>query len=179
LCLMATAPDPLLRVTRLYHFTDVTNLPGIRERGGIYATARLREMGVQFKPGGNDWSLEQDTRFGMDEFVHLCWATGHPMEYRIRQRDNTFRPRYLEIDRLILYEPGVVFSPGVANAVDMETFTVQEAVDGDMIDYDAFYGNIGSLREPEPQARRQKAERAEILVPDFVPLRFIRNMPNG
>jgi hypothetical protein len=61
----------------------------------------------------------------------------------------------------------------------MATHTVQEAVDGEMIDYDALYGNIGSLREPGPQARRQQAEKSEILVPDLVPIRFIRNMPRS
>lgn len=101
------------------------------------------------------------------------------MEWYIRQRNPGMQMIYLSIDRSILYEPGVRFSPGVANAVGMTTYTVQEAMDGDMIDYDAFYGNIGSLRDPEPQARRQKAERSEILVPDYVDIRFIMNLPNG
>jgi hypothetical protein len=101
------------------------------------------------------------------------------MEWYIRQRDSSIRLAHLEIDRTILYEPGVRFSPDVANAVGMVTYSIQEAVDGNMIDYDAFYGDIGSLRDAEPQARRQRAERSEILVPDRVDLKFIRNMPNG
>lgn len=115
----------------------------------------------------------------MDAYVHLCWATGHPMEWHIRQRDTAVRMIYLQINTAILFEPNVRFSPGVANAVNMATHSVQEAMDGNMIDYDAFYGNIGSLREAGPQARRQKAEKSEILVPDCVPIRFIRNLPNG
>jgi hypothetical protein len=39
------------------------------------------------------------------------------MEKNIRERDKDIRLFYLEIDRLILYEPGVVFTPGVANAI--------------------------------------------------------------
>jgi ssDNA thymidine ADP-ribosyltransferase, DarT len=123
--------------------------------------------------------LEQDQRFGMDSYVHLCWVTGHPMVWHIRQRDPGIQMIYLQIDRQILFEPNVRFSSGVANAVGMLTHSVQEAVDGDMIDYDALYGNIGSLKEPGPQARRQSAEKSEILVPDLVPIRYIRNMPNG
>lgn len=176
---MGTVASPLTRVPHLYHFTDVRNLPLIHTLGGLWSTAKLRKENRDFFPGGNPWSLEQDQRFGMDAYVHLCWTTGHPMEWRVRQRDPDVRTIYLQIDRSILFEPNVRFSPGVANAVGMVTHSVQEAVDGELIDYDALYGNIGSLKESEPQARRQKAEKSEILVPDLVPIKFIRNMPRG
>jgi hypothetical protein len=101
------------------------------------------------------------------------------MEWHIRQRDAGIRIIYLQIDRSILYEPGVLFTPGVANAVGMTSHSIREAVKGDMIDFDALYGNIGSLREAGPQARRQRAERAEILVPKRVSTKFIMNLPNG
>ena len=101
------------------------------------------------------------------------------MEWHIRQRDANIRLYYLRIDRSILYEPNVRFSPGVANAVGMPTYSVEEAVKGKMIDYDALYANIGSLREAGPQARRQKAEKSEILVPKRVAIKFIKNLPNG
>jgi hypothetical protein len=48
-----------------------------------------------------------------------------------------------------------------------------------MIDFEALYGNIGSLKEAGPQARMQKAERAEFLVPKRVSIKFINNLPNG
>src|ERR1700676_2994866 len=173
------AADPLQWVPCLYHFTDIRNLPLIRELKGILCTANLRKKGHEFFAGGNDWSLKQDQRFGMDEYVHLCWATKHSMEWHIRQRDANIRLYYLRIDRSILYEPNVRFSPGVANAVGMPTYSVEEAVKGKMIDYDALYANIGSLREAGPQARRQKAEKSEILVPKRVAIKFIKNLPNG
>ncbi len=174
---MATASDPLLAITRLFHFTAETNLPNIRAHGGIYATALLREMGIEFTPGGNDLSLRLDAEGGMDQYVHLCWDYGHPMEWYVSNRG--IRVKYLEIDRSILYEPTARFCPGVANANGMCTHTVPEAVEGGMIDYDAINRRIGSLREPDNQERRKQAERTEILIPDFVPMRFIRNFPNG
>ena len=61
----------------------------------------------------------------------------------------------------------------------MMSHSIPEAVKGDMIDFEALYGNIGSLREAGPQARRQQAERAEILVPKRVSIKFIKNLPNG
>jgi hypothetical protein len=174
---MATASDPLLQILRLYHFTSETNLANIERFGGIYATARLREFGIEFLSGGNDLSLKLDTESGMDQYVHLCWDLGHPMEYYVRNRG--IKVNYLEIDRAILYEPTVRFCPGVANANNMATHSMQEAVDGGMIDYDAINRKIGSFALAGPQARRARAEKTEILVPDFVPMKFIKNFPNG
>jgi hypothetical protein len=55
----------------------------------------------------------------------------------------------------------------------MYTHSVPEAVDGGMIDYDAINRRIGSLRESQNQERRKKAERTEMLIPDFVPMRSL------
>jgi hypothetical protein len=174
---MSPAADPLLAITRLFHFTPVTNLENIRAYGGIYATARLREMGIGFTTGGNELSLRLDTEGGMDQYVHLCWDYGHPMEWYVSNRG--INVRYLEIDRAILYEDTTRFCPGVANANGMCTHSVPEAVAGGMIDYDAINRKIGSLKESENQERRKRAEKTEILIPDFVPMKYIRNFPNG
>jgi hypothetical protein len=176
---MATAPDPLLAITKLYHFTDVRNLPMIKKLDGIWSTAKLRKGKTEFFPGGNQWSLDQDVKTRMDYYVHLCWDRNHHMEKNIMERDKDIKLFYLEIDRLILYEPGVLFTPGVANAVGMPKHTLQKAVDDGMIDYDALNRRIGSLRDPTNQARRQNAERTEILVPERVAMKWITNFPNG
>ena len=84
---MPRTPDPLLAISRLYHFTDVRNLPLIKQLGGLWSTAALREGECEFFPGGNQWSLDQDGRTGMDEYVHLCWDRNHHMEKNIRDRD--------------------------------------------------------------------------------------------
>jgi hypothetical protein len=62
------------------------------------------------------------------------------MEKHILGRDKDLKLFYLEIDRLILYQPGVLFTPGVANGVGMAKHTIKEAVEGNMIDYDALSG---------------------------------------
>jgi hypothetical protein len=176
---MAAASDPLAQILRLYHFTDVRNLPMIKKLDGLWSTGKLRNGKAEFFPGGNDLSLKQDVAVGMDYYVHLCWDRNHHMEKNIRERDKDIRLFYLEIDRLLLYEPGVVFTPGVANTSGMPKYSVQEAVDGEMIDYDAINKRIGPLYQAGPQARRQKAERSEILVPERVAMKFITNFPNG
>lgn len=175
---MAVAPDSLLRIPHLYHFTDVRNLPIIKELDGIYSTARLRDMGAGFHAGGDEQSLQLDLRSGMDQYVHLCFDLRHPMENYIKARDREATLVYLKIDRAILYQDGVRFSTGVAYAQGVQTFTVEEARDGNMIDYQVLY-TFMPWGDPVVKPRRRAAELCEILVPDYVSMKFIRNFPNG
>jgi hypothetical protein len=64
----------------------------------------------------------------------------------------------------------------VANGVDLQTCSIDEA--RGRIDYDILYTRT-NWKDPAIQAKRQAAERCEILVPDHVPMRFIQNFPNG
>ena len=169
--------DPLLRIPHLYHFTCRRNLASIKEMDGLYATALLRSLGLKFFPGGNQWSLDADEIAGMDEYVHLCFTKNHPMEMLAREDGRITSPVYLEIDRRVLYEEGVRFSPGVSNKSGVSTFTIAEATEGEMIDYDVLYKYM-QWGDPQVQARRQAAEKCEILVPNYVSLSFIKNLPN-
>ena len=85
---MAATGDPLRLIRDLYHFTDVRNLPSIKARRAIHSTGRLNEEGVNYYPGGDAHSLELDVDSGMDQFVHLCFTTNHPMVHRIQERDS-------------------------------------------------------------------------------------------
>ena len=73
-----SAPDPLLRITLLYHFTDQRNLPLIQHLGGLYAMTELKRRGIQVPaPGGNQWSRDADSMSGMDRYVHLCFRNSN------------------------------------------------------------------------------------------------------
>jgi hypothetical protein len=66
----------------------------------------------------------------------------------------------------------------VAYAQGARTFTIEEARDGNMIDYQVLY-TFMPWSDPVVKPRRRAAELCEILVPDYVPMTFIRNFPNG
>lgn len=175
---MAAGADPLARIPHLYHFTNVNNLPGIRRLGGIFSTARLTEMREAFVAGGDEASLLLDQRCGMDQFVHLCFTAGHPMAFRVRERNPNANLTYLRIDRAILAQPGVMFATGVGYANNAETTTLADAVARNLIDYHALY-NWTNWADAEAQAKRHAAEMCEILIPEQVAVAFIRNLPNG
>ena len=85
---------------------------------------------------------------------------------------------YLNIDRAILHQPGIMFSTGVGYANNARIVTLQEACEENLIDFRALY-EWTDWRNAEEQSRRRAAELCEILVPDYVPMTFIRNFPNG
>jgi hypothetical protein len=175
---MAAAADPLARIPQLYHFTDVNNIPSIRRLGGILCTALLAQIGQAFCAGGDETSMALDKQCGMDRFVHLCFTNGHPMAYRVRERKPDTVLMYLAIDRAILYQPGVMFSTGVGYANNAEIVTLAVAVERNLIDYHALY-DWTNWADAEAQGKRHAAEMREILVPEYVALPFIKNLPNG
>lgn len=175
---MAAAADPLARIPQLFHFTDVNNIPSIRRLGGILCTAILAQRGEVFCAGGDEASLALDKQCGMDRFVHLCFTGSHPMAYRVQERKPGTVLTYLAIDRAILYQPGVMFSSGVGYANNAEIVSLADAQQRNLIDFHALY-DWTDWADPEAQAKRHAAEMCEILVPDYIALPFIKNLPNG
>ena len=172
------APPPFDRIRYLYHFTDRRNLASIKETGGLYSTARLREMRIDaFHPGGNEISLEADHRFGMDRFVHLCFNTNHPLEYLARQDGRIQRTAWLYVNPSVLTLPGVMFTPGVSNRAGIGPVPILDAIE--MIDFEVLYART-DWSDAAIYSRRQAAERCEILVPNTIPFNFFSEyFPNG
>lgn len=135
-------------------------------------------MGVEnVHPGGNDWSLEADQMSGMDCFVHLCFRTNHPMEYRAKQDGRIERTAWLYIDRKVMEIDGAMFSPGVANKSGMPIYALRESLH--LIDLEVICERT-NWRDPDVKARLDQAELCEILIPDHVPLKFFeRYLPHG
>lgn len=170
--------SPFDRIRYLYHFTDRRNLALIRQSGGLFSTARLRKNRIEaFHPGGNEISREADQRFGMDRFVHLCFNTNHPLEYLARTDGRIQRTAWLYVSPAVLELEGVLFCPGVSNRAGMQSVPVFDAAE--MIDFEVLYKRT-DWSDPAVYARRQAAERCEILVPNQVPFRlFSEYFPNG
>ena len=173
------AQDPFLQyaVTSFYHFTDRRNAASIRERGGLYSLAALREMGIEIPaPGGNEWSHEADESRGLDRYVHLCFRPNHPMEYVARQDGRIIDSVYLQIHPDILRTKGVMFTADVSNKSGVEAVPLAEALE--IIDFKVLYTRT-DWTDPEVQQRLRQAEKYELLAPDHVPMKYIRNLPNG
>jgi hypothetical protein len=171
--------DPFVRysVTTLYHFTDRRNLPRIRDLGGLYSLVKLTQMQVVVpNPGGNEWSHDADKIKGVDGYVHLCFKPNHPMEYRAREEGRIGESIFLQIHPVVLEWADVKFTADVSNKAGVPIHTIDEAKQ--LIDFEVLYTRT-DWRNPAIQQRLQQAEKSEILVPNHIPIEFIRNIPNG
>jgi hypothetical protein len=165
--------DLLKRIAVLYHFTDVRNVPLIREHGGLFPLAELRRRRIEIPaPGGNEWSHVANGMKRMDEYVHLCFRPNHPMEFRAREDGRIIESRFLQVHPEVLHWKGVLFSPDVSNKSGVEPYPIEEALE--MIDYEVLYART-DWSNPEIRRRLQQAEKCEVLVPGFIPLELIRN----
>lgn len=171
--------DPFVRfsVTTLYHFTDRRNLPSVRELGGLFSFAKLKEKQVAaIHPGGNDWSQDADKRCGMDQYVHLCFRPTHPMEFLAREAKRIEESIFLQVHPAVLKWEGVMYSAGVSNKSGVQLYTIDEAKKH--IDFEVLF-TYTDWRNPAIKDRLLNAEKCEVLVPNYIPLEFIRNIPNG
>jgi hypothetical protein len=169
--------DPLRQITVLYHFTDRRNLQLIREYGGLYPSDVLKKMGVDIPaPGGNEWSQSADELREMGRYVHLCFRATHPMEFRAREDGRIGDSIFLQIHPEVLQWEGVRFTPDVANKSGVSIHTIEEA--RHVIDFEVLYTRT-NWNDPVIKLRLQQAEKCEILVPKYIPINLIRNLPNG
>jgi hypothetical protein len=157
----------------LFHFTDVRNLPLIKEYG-LLALTELRARGIQVPAyGGNQLSHDEDQRKGIDSYVHLGFTTEHPMEYFARCDGRIGTSRYLRIDVSVLRTPGVLIAKDIANKSGVEPRPAEEMLD--QLDMEVLYART-DWSDPQIKARLQAARRYEILVPQHVPAIFITNL---
>lgn len=158
----------------LFHFTDRRNLAPIIQLGGLFPLADLRTMQVQIPaPGGNQLSHDLDARFNLDRFVHLCFRPQHPMEYIARQDGRIGQSVFLQVHPNVLDWCGVRFAPDIANKTGVSHYSMNEALEQELIDFEVLY-TWTDWRDPEIQQRLQRAERFEILVPHRIPLELLR-----
>ena len=157
-----------------FHFTDSRNISSIRESGGLLSMQAMRDRGISVPaPGGDANSQLSDSRVGMDRYVHLCLFNQNPMEYRARQDGRIEDSRFIEIDRDVLRLDGVLFTSAMANQSGVVPLTLEQAAA--KMDFSAAYERM-DWSVPEQMQRVLAARKYELLVPDHVPLRYIRNL---
>jgi hypothetical protein len=165
------------KVKAFYHFTDKQNLASIRKAGGLYSLAELRRRNIVVpKPGGNQWSHDADAMFGVDDYVHLCMRESHPMEYQAKKNGHIGDTLFLEIDPENRHVEGVMYAPDVSNKSGVSLMLMDDALES--IDFEVLYTKT-DWKDAAIKARLQLAGKCEILIPKHVPLKYIRNMPNG
>lgn len=148
---------------KLYHFTDIANIPSIHENG-LLPKRCLEERGIRFNPVSNEWSQCADQRNSLDCYVHLCFKNQHQMAYARRHQGCNIV--FLEISTDVLYYDGVLFTNDVSNKHGVIPFSIDEFENN--IDCDVLFGTTNWF-DPSIQNRLQNAEKSEVLIPTVIP----------
>lgn len=159
----------------LYHFTDLENLPLIREHG-LLPYRELRARGIEPpKPGGSEGSRKADADRGLDGFVHLCLVDNHPMNFKAKERGHIGETRYLEISPEVVLWEGVRGTSIVSNATASKILSLEFALDEMELDL-LFHTHPGEIfSDKKLTTRYNEARKAEILIPACIPPSMIKN----
>lgn len=163
-------------ITKLYHFTDRDNLESIIKSGGLYSWKDCEEHGIDIpKPGSGgqgslSWAL--DMRDGLEHYVRVSFTRQHPMMYVAMNEDRISNPVILEIDPEVIYNDNTRYAD--CNA------TRNGANVGSTLD--AFkrihFQTVKAAKHFDLDADEQPYFQAEILVKNFIPLKYITNIGN-
>jgi hypothetical protein len=162
------------RITKLYHFTDRDNLESIIKHGGLYSWADCEEKGIKIpKPGGGDLSRSLDMRDGLQHYVRLAYVEDHPMKFEAMKDGRISNPVVLEID----LEPALWKDTLYAD----RNMTKNGANVGDTLDdlKAVHFGLFTRMQRYFDMSDEAKMYyKAEVLVKNFIPLKYITNISN-
>lgn len=162
------------RITKLYHFTDFDNLESIIEHGGLYSWADCEEKGIKIaKPGGSSQSRSLDQRDRLEHYVRLSFAYDHPMKFVAMDDGRISNPVVLEIDlETALWEDSLY--------ADRNATKNGACVGGSLDDLKAVrFGLFNRMMRYFDMTEEAKTHyQAEVLVKNFIPLKYITNIGN-
>lgn len=163
-------------IKKLYHFTDRDNLENIIKNGGLYSWKDCDERGISIpKPGGGgqgslSWAL--DERDGLEHYVRISFTRQHPMMYVAMNEGRISNPVVLEID------PEIIFDESTRYA-DRNATRSGANVGGTLGDFKQIhFQTVKANKHFDLDADEQPYYQAEILVKNFVPLKYILNIGN-
>lgn len=160
-------------IKKLYHFTDRENLDSIIQHGGLYSWADCDKQGIIIpRPGGSEQSRSLDRRDNLQHYVRVCFTTQHPMMYVAMNDGRISNPVILEIDPEVIFWQGCKYADRNATK---NGACVGEALD----DFRRIHFNSVKVKKHfDLPADEQPFFQAEVLVPNFIPLKYISNIGN-
>lgn len=158
-------------ITKLYHFTDRSNLDSIVKNGGLISWGDCQEKSIYINaPGGSDLSHVLDEKEGLEDYVRVSFCHHHPMMYYALNEGRIKDPVILEVDIDLLYLDGVIFSD--RNAVK------KNAQKGEGVDFlrNIHFSTVKTPHLYDVSEEEKEFYQAEILIPHIIPLHYILNI---
>lgn len=165
-------------ISKLYHFTDISNVDSILSNGGLKSWWTADQKGVTIaKPGGSEQSRNYDLEGGHEDYVRLAFTRYHPMMYSAIKDGRIQHPVILEIAKDAVDRGDTLFSDRNATTKRKgHKAKIASGVSGAkrvhynlfIHDYDKKYFQIKESREDD-----MSFYQAEVMVPHELPLNYI------
>lgn len=161
------------KITKLYHFTDRDNLESIIKNGGLYSWGDCEDKGIKIaKPGGGMLSRELDQRDHLRHYVRVSFTTQHPMMYVAMQDGRLSNPVILEIDPEVIYWQNSRYA-------NMNATKSGVKKGGTIDDFKQIhFQSVKAHKHFDLPEEEQPYFQAEIMVKNFIPLEYIKNIGN-
>lgn len=162
-------------ITKLYHFTDRDNLESIIKNGGLYSWMDCERKGIKIaKPGGGSTSRQLDSGRNLENYVRISFTTQHPMMYVAMKEGRISNPIILEIDPEIIYWKGTCYSN-----MNATIHRIRPNIGDSLSDFKQIhFKSVKVHKHFDLPEEEQPYFQAEILVKNFIPLEYIKNIGN-
>ena len=160
-------------IKKLYHFTDRDNLESIIKNGGLYSWGDCEEKGISIaKPGGGSLSRDLDRRDRLQHYVRVSFTTQHPMMFVAMQDGRLSNPVILEIDSEVVFWKDSKYA-------NMNATRSGANIGGAIEDFNQIhFQSVKARKHFDLADDEQPYYQAEILVKNFIPLEYIKNIGN-
>lgn len=158
-------------ITKLYHFTDRSNIQSIIDNGGLYSWKACENRGISIKrPGGSSTSRSLDSYRGLGNYVRLSFTRNHPMMYVAKSDGRISDPVILEIDLSVAGFYGTKFSDRNATRTGA---IIASGYDGAK---NIHFSTVKQTNHFNLSLDEKDFYQAEVLVPEKIPLSYITNI---
>ena len=163
------------KIVKLYHFTDRDNLESIIKHGGLYSWMDCERKGIKIaKPGGSTASRQLDSSRNLEDYVRVSFTTQHPMMYVAMKDGRISNPVILEIDPEVIYWDNSLY----AN-LNAARYTIKPNIGPSINDFKQIhFQSVKAHKHFDLPEEEQPYFQAEILVKNFIPLEYIKNIGN-
>lgn len=163
------------KIVKLYHFTDFDNLESIIKNGGLYSWMDCERKGIKIaKPGGGSTSRQLDSGRNLEDYVRASFTTQHPMMYVAMKEGRISNPVILEIDPEVIYWRETMYSN-----MNATIHRIKPNIGDTISDFKQIhFQSVKAHKHFDLPEEEQPYFQAEILVKNFIPLEYIKNIGN-
>lgn len=163
------------KIVKLYHFTDFDNLESIIKNGGLYSWMDCERKGIKIaKPGGGSTSRQLDSGRNLEDYVRASFTTQHPMMYVAMKEGRISNPVILEIDPEVIFWKDTMYSN-----MNATIHRIRPNIGDTISDFKQIhFQSVKVHKHFDLPEEEQPYFQAEILVKNFIPLEYIKNIGN-